>query len=272
MAKHFPLRASLSSIKNQNSKEKSDVLQNGETMKLYPAIDIKGGQCVRLRQGQFHDVEVYSHIPAKVAGFWEESGASFIHIVDLDGALAGHSVNEEVIREIINAVHIPIQLGGGIRSIEDIEYILSLGAERVIIGTKAVESPEFIKEAVERFGSEKIVIGIDAKNGMVAVEGWEKVCNCNAVELALKMKEIGIRHIIYTDIMKDGMLQGPNIDYTKKLIDETNLDIIASGGVSAMHDLAALSEIGAGGVIIGKALYERKIDLRSAIDMFEKNV
>ena len=238
-------------------------------MILYPAIDIKNGQCVRLRQGQFHDVEVYSHSPANVAKEWETLGASYIHIVDLDGALAGHSVNDEVIKEIVDTVNVPIQVGGGIRTINDIEHKLNLGVSRVIIGTKAVENTQFVKEIIQRFGADKIVIGIDAKNGMVATDGWEKISQYNAVLLALSMKTLGVKTIIYTDISKDGMLQGPNIERTKEMVDVTGLNIIASGGVSSMKDLEAINGIKASGAIIGKALYERRIELDKAIALFK---
>lgn len=239
-------------------------------MRLYPAIDIRNGQCVRLRQGQFHDVEVYSHVPANVAMQWEQKGASYIHIVDLDGALAGHSVNDEVIKEIVATVSVPVQVGGGIRTIQDIEHKLNLGVSRVIIGTKAVENPKFIKEMITTFGADKIVIGIDAKNGMVAIEGWEKVSSYNAVSLALEMKEMGVSTIVYTDISKDGMLQGPNIEHTKEMVEATGLQIIASGGVSSMKDLEALNGIKVSGAIIGKALYERRIELEKATHLFEQ--
>jgi len=240
-------------------------------MKLFPAIDIKNGQCVRLRQGSFQDVLVYSEIPLKIANQWEASGASFIHIVDLDGALLGHSVNDNVIKSIVSEVKIPVQVGGGIRTIKDIENKLSLGVERVIIGTKAVKDPGFIKDAIATFGSNRIVIGIDAKDGMVAIEGWEKISSYNAVTLALEMKQCGVKTIVYTDISKDGMLQGPNITHTKEMIQITGLNIIASGGVSSLKDLEMLQEINVYGAIIGKALYENKIELRKAINMFEKN-
>lgn len=238
-------------------------------MKLFPAIDIKNGQCVRLRQGNFRDVLVYSDSPLKVAKEWEACGASYLHLVDLDGALAGHSVNEEVIKEIVSNVHIPVQLGGGIRSIKDIEQKLKLGIDRVIIGTKAVIDPGFMKEAVGIFGADRIVAGIDAKDGIVAVEGWEKYSHYNAVSLALEMKKAGVKTIVYTDIAKDGMLQGPNLHYTAEMVIETGLNIIASGGVSSLKDLETLSEINVYGAIIGKALYEKKINLRKAIALFE---
>ncbi len=239
-------------------------------MQLYPAIDIKNGQCVRLRQGQFQDVQVYSHSPVQIAKLWEEKGASYIHLVDLDGALVGYSVNDEAIKKIVENVNIPVQVGGGIRTIKDIDSKLSLGVDRVIIGTKAVDNPGFVKNAIATFGSEHIVVGIDAKNGLVAVEGWEKESNLNAISFALRMKEIGVKTIVYTDISKDGMLQGPNVETTKEMVEKTGLDIIASGGITSLKDLERVDEINAYGAIIGKALYEKRIELDKAVEMFEK--
>ena len=238
-------------------------------MQLYPAIDMKNGQCVRLRQGAFKDITIYSDAPEKVAAHWQEKGASFLHLVDLDGALAGYSVNEEVIRRIADTVSIPIEIGGGIRSGEAVERMLGLGVRRVIIGTKAVEHPEFLRDMVRTFGEEAIVAGVDAKDGMVAVEGWEKVSSLTARDLCLTMKEYGVRHIVYTDISRDGMLSGPNVEATRKLTEETGLDIIASGGVSCMEDLKCLHEAGIRGAIIGKALYENRIDLAEAVKLYE---
>lgn len=240
-------------------------------MKLFPAIDIKNGQCVRLKQGKFEDALVYSDIPLKIAKQWEACGASFIHIVDLDGALAGHSMNEEVIKDIVSKVNIPIQVGGGIRTFKDIENKLALGVERVIIGTKAVKDPNFVSEAISTFGSERIVVGIDAKDGMVAIEGWEQVSDFQAVSLAMKMKKCGVETIVYTDISKDGMLQGPNIEHTKMLTEATGINIIASGGISSIKDLEMLKDINVYGAIIGKALYENRIDLKTAVKMFENS-
>ena len=238
-------------------------------MQLYPAIDMKNGQCVRLRQGAFKDITIYSDAPEKVAAHWQEKGASFLHLVDLDGALAGYSVNEEVIRRIADTVSIPIEIGGGIRSKEAVERMLDLGVRRVIIGTKAAEHPEFLRDMVRTFGEEAIVAGVDAKDGMVAVEGWEKVSSLTASDLCLTMKENGVRHIVYTDISRDGMLSGPNVEATRKLTEETGLDIIASGGVSCMEDLKCLHEAGIRGAIIGKALYENRIDLAEAVRLYE---
>lgn len=238
-------------------------------MQLYPAIDMKNGQCVRLRQGAFKDITIYSDAPEKVAAHWQEKGASFLHLVDLDGALAGYSVNEEVIRRIADTVSIPIEIGGGMRSKEAVERMLDLGVRRVIIGTKAAEHPEFLRDMVRTFGEEAIVAGVDAKDGMVAVEGWEKVSSLTASDLCLTMKEYGVRHIVYTDISRDGMLSGPNVEATRKLTEETGLDIIASGGVSCMEDLKCLHEAGIRGAIIGKALYENRIDLAEAVRLYE---
>ncbi|SEU29723.1 1-(5-phosphoribosyl)-5-[(5-phosphoribosylamino)methylideneamino] imidazole-4-carboxamide isomerase [Lacrimispora sphenoides] len=239
-------------------------------MQLYPAIDLKDGQCVRLKQGEFKEITVYSQKPEEVAALWQSQGATFLHLVDLDGALAGRSVNEKVIKKIADTVSMPIEIGGGIRSEEAIESMLSLGVARVIIGTKAVENPEFIRDMVKKFGQDRIVAGVDAKDGMVAVEGWEKISGITASELCNRMREYGVRHIVYTDISRDGMLTGPNVEYTKKLTEETGMDIIASGGMSSMEDLRQLYRAGVRGAIIGKALYEKRIDLKEAIKAFEK--
>lgn len=241
-------------------------------MQLYPAIDIRNGQCVRLRQGLFQETQIYSSHPLKVAKSFEEQGATFIHMVDLDGALMGYSVNDDVFKEITSNVKIPIQVGGGIRTIKDIEHKLNLGVSRVIIGTKAVENPAFVKEALMTFGADRIVVGIDAKEGMVAVEGWERVSNINAVELAVSMKNIGVRTVVYTDISKDGMLAGPNVEATQILSETSGLDVIASGGVSSLKDLEKIATSGIHGAIIGKALYENKVNLAKAVGLFEKKV
>ncbi|MEY8337247.1 1-(5-phosphoribosyl)-5-[(5-phosphoribosylamino)methylideneamino]imidazole-4-carboxamide isomerase [Lachnospiraceae bacterium 62-35] len=239
-------------------------------MQLYPAIDIKNGKCVRLTQGLFDNVKVYSDSPVEMAVLWKKRGASFLHLVDLDGALEGRSVNETVIREIVDKTGLPVEIGGGIRSREAVEHMLSLGVSRVIIGTRAVEQPEFMKELVEDFGTERIAAGVDARDGMAAVQGWETVSSVSALDLCLKMKEYGIKYVIYTDISRDGMLSGPNVESTRNLTEKTGLNIIASGGVASIEDLNALEEAGIRGAIIGKALYEGRIDLREAVRLFEK--
>lgn len=238
-------------------------------MRLYPAIDIKNGQCVRLKKGLFNEVTVYSEHPEQIAQQFEAAGARFIHTVDLDGALKGRSVNAETIRKIVAGVSIPVQLGGGIRTLENIQDALELGISRVIIGTKAVEQPTFIREAIDRFGADRIVVGIDAKDGKAAVEGWAKLSEQTALDLALAMKEIGVRTLVYTDISKDGMLSGPNVTQTKLLSDQTGMDIIASGGMSCMQDLDRIHAAGIHGAIIGKALYEKQINLQEAVSRYE---
>ena len=238
-------------------------------MQLYPAIDLKDGKSVRLKQGEFKEITVYCDEPYKVARYFEENGASFIHLVDLDGALEGHSVNEETIKKIVASVNIPCELGGGIRTMEDIERVLSYGVNRVIIGTKAVKDPSFVEEAVKKFGADKIVVGVDAKNGMVAIEGWEKVSDKSALSMCLSMKEMGVCNIVYTDISKDGMLMGPNVSMTQELTEKTGMNIIASGGVSSMEDLRNLNNAGIKGAIIGKAIYENRVTVKEAVDEFE---
>ncbi len=238
-------------------------------MRLYPAIDIKNGQCVRLRQGVFEDTTVYANEPYQVAEEFEADGAKFLHIVDLDGALRGTGANDEALKKIVENVNIPVEIGGGIRTMQDIEHRLNLGVTRVILGTKAVESPDFVKEAVERFGADKIVVGIDAKDGMVAIKGWETISNVDAVTLALSMKDLGVKTIIYTDISKDGMLCGPNFVQTARMVEITGMDIVASGGVSCMNDLIQLEKIGVEGAILGKAIYEKRVDLKEAAARFE---
>lgn len=239
-------------------------------MRIYPAIDIKEGQCVRLQQGRFDSVTVYNDNPIEVAEKWVNSGATYIHIVDLDGARLGKSFTNEIIKKIIDTYDIPIQTGGGIRNMRDIEEKINIGVSRVIIGTAAVKTPELVKEAVNIYG-DKIAVGIDASNGMVAVEGWENVSNINAIELCLKMKKYGVKTIIYTDISKDGMMKGPNIDSTKEIIEKTKLDIIASGGISNVNDIENVNNIHASGLIIGKALYKGLIDLKDVIKTFERS-
>lgn len=240
-------------------------------MQLYPAIDLKDGRCVRLSQGRFDEAKIYSDTPSQVAALWEEKGASYLHLVDLDGAAEGRRANGPCIRQIVRRVHIPVQLGGGVRSLRDIEEALALGVSRVIIGTRAAEEPEFVRKAVERFGAERIAAGIDARDGMVAVRGWEKLSQVTAGELAGRMREAGVQTIIYTDISRDGMLCGPNVEATKKLQETAGIDVIASGGVSSIEDLRRLYEAGIQGAIIGKALYERRIDLAAAIQEFQMN-
>lgn len=238
-------------------------------MQIYPAVDIKNGKCVRLKQGNFDAVTVYEQNPVIAAKKWIEKGATYLHIVDLDGAKEEISENEQIIAEIAKLSDVPVQTGGGVRSLKDIERKLQKGVSRVILGTVAVRQPELVKQAVEKFGSDKIVVGIDAKEGYVAIAGWEEISNVSALDLCLKMKEYGVKTIVYTDIAKDGMMSGINLEATKELIEKTGMYIIASGGISNMADLENVQKINAHGVIIGKALYQQTLDLKQVIKKFE---
>ncbi len=237
-------------------------------MLIYPAIDLKDGQCVRLIQGKVEHKIVYSDDPGAIARQFAESGAEFIHVVDLDGAFEGVSRNREAIAQIAAAVDIPFQVGGGIRSFEDVKATLEMGAARVIIGTKALKDPDFITELLDRHGPAHIVLGIDAHDGMVAVEGWVKKSDMNAVDFGQQMRLLGIEQAVYTDITKDGLLTGPNFEATKEMAQKTGLKIIASGGVSSLDDvkrLKSLEKYGVNGIIIGKAIYDERLDLKEAI-------
>ncbi len=236
-------------------------------MLVIPAIDLKNGVCVRLEQGLMDKDTVFNDNPAEQALAWQRQGAELLHIVDLDGAFAGEPKNRSAIEAIIKAISIPAQLGGGIRDIATIEAYLSLGLSRVIIGTAAQRNPELVREACLKFPG-RIVVGIDAKNGMVAVQGWAELTDITAVELARKFEDCGVAAIIYTDISRDGMLQGPNLEATKALAEAVNIPIIASGGVSSLQDienLMAIEQSGVSGVITGKAVYTGAIKLAEAI-------
>ena len=236
-------------------------------MIIYPAIDIKGGKCVRLIQGKAERQTVYSEDPVEIAQQWKAKGARFLHVVDLDGAFYGRSQNEGIIKEIIKRVNIPVQVGGGIRSMERIVHLMEeVGAGRVILGTAAIENPALVEQAVSRFGA-SIAVGIDARNSRVATRGWVEECDVTPVELGKRVKEMGVQIIIYTDILRDGTLEGPNIPSTMEMVEKTGLNVIASGGVSSLEHIAQLKSIGVAGVIIGKALYSGKIDLKQALKL-----
>lgn len=236
-------------------------------MIVIPAIDLKDGQCVRLEQGLMERDTVFCDSPAEQALTWQNQGAELLHLVDLNGAFAGEPKNRSSIEEIVRSVSIPTQLGGGIRDIQTIEAYLSLGISRVILGTAAQRNPELVKEACRLFPG-RIVVGIDAKDGLVAVQGWAEVTDISARELAKKFEGFGVAAVIYTDISRDGMLIGPNIDATRALAEAVAIPIIASGGVSKMADIEALmaiEESGVVGVITGKAIYTGAIRLADAI-------
>jgi phosphoribosylformimino-5-aminoimidazole carboxamide ribotide isomerase len=241
-------------------------------MIVIPAIDLKGGRCVRLEQGLMEKDTVFNDNPGAQAAEWQRQGGELLHIVDLDGAFAGEPKNRTAIESIVKSVTIPTQLGGGIRDIATIEAYLSLGIGRVIIGTAAQRNPEFVQEACQKFPG-KIVVGIDAKNGMVAVQGWAEVTGVTATDLAKKMEGYGVSAIIYTDISRDGMMQGPNIEATKALAVSISIPVIASGGLSSLKDienLMAIESSGVTGVITGKAIYSGAINLAEAIALTKR--
>lgn len=237
-------------------------------MLIIPAIDLKEGKCVRLKQGQMEKSTVFSENPAEMARKWVNLGAQRLHLVDLDGAFAGKPVNESAIKSIVSEVgaDIPIQLGGGIRNLDTVEKFINSGVDSVIIGTAAVTHPGFLHEACFAFPGQ-IVVGLDAKDGDVAINGWAKLTGHNVIELAQKFEEYGVESIIYTDIGRDGMLSGVNIEATVKLSESLKIPVVASGGVSSIDDIKALCDvanIGIRGVITGTAIYEGTLDFEAA--------
>jgi len=238
-------------------------------MIVIPAIDLKEGKCVRLEQGLMEKDTVYSDNPAEMARHWQAEGGELLHLVDLDGAFAGVPKNREAIQAIVAAVDIPTELGGGIRDLETIEAYLSLGIDRVILGTVAKENPALVGEACRRFPG-RIVVGIDAKGGLVAVRGWAEMTEKKAIDLAREMEGLGVTAIIYTDIARDGMMQGPNLEATAALAEAISIPVIASGGVSSLDDIRNLLKIeasGIEGVITGKAIYTGSLNLREAVEL-----
>ncbi len=236
-------------------------------MLLIPAIDLKGGKCVRLRQGRMEDDTVFSDDPVAMAGRWVEAGARRLHLVDLDGAFAGKPVNAGVIGEIAKAFpDLPIQVGGGIRDEETIDTYLDCGVQYVIIGTKAVNAPHFVGDVCAEFPGH-IIVGLDARDGKVAIDGWSKLSNHDVIDMAQHFERDGVEAIIYTDISRDGMMQGVNVEATRKLAQSIQIPVVASGGVTNLDDIKALKEgegDGIMGAILGRALYEGTIDLAEA--------
>ncbi|NWF52316.1 MAG: 1-(5-phosphoribosyl)-5-[(5-phosphoribosylamino)methylideneamino]imidazole-4-carboxamide isomerase [Nitrospirae bacterium] len=240
-------------------------------MIIIPAIDLKDGQCVRLFQGKRDAVTKYSNDPADTAKQWESCGAELLHIVDLDGAFTGRPKNLEAIIKIRNAVNIPIQLGGGVRSFDIINKIFSAGIDRVIIGTAAIQDPKFLNRSCSKYHN-RILVGIDAKDGMLAIKGWKEITTVKAVELAKSLEIEGIGGIVYTDITRDGTLSGPNITAIKNIVENVKTPVIAAGGVCNIEDIKKLVEIkGLWGVITGKAIYEGTLDLKEAIKFVKSN-
>ena len=236
-------------------------------MIIFPAIDLRDGKCVRLLRGDFAKETVYSSNPEDVALRWVREGAEYLHVVDLDGALAGKPQNTEVIKKILSSVQIPIEVGGGIRTLETIENTLELGVKRVILGSVAVQNRSLVKEACQRY-RDRVVVGLDAKDGITVIDGWGVSGGIPAVELAKELASFGLKTIIYTDISRDGTLSGVNIEATSKLAIESGVDIIASGGVKSLEDIHALKKRevdGIVGVIAGKSIYEGTLSLSEAI-------
>lgn len=233
-------------------------------MILFPAIDIRDGKCVRLIQGDYDQEIIYNDSPTAMALEWEKQGADYIHVVDLDGAKTGNSLNREAIQAIAKSVSIPVQVGGGIRTMEIIDAHIESGVSRVIIGTAAIQDKPFLKKAVEKYG-DKIAVSIDARKGFVATDGWTETSDVLAVDLLNELEGIGVKTVIYTDILKDGMMQGPNFHELEMMDKASSIDIVASGGVSTEEDIVQLSELDLYGAIIGKALYEGKISLEKIV-------
>lgn len=231
-------------------------------MQILPAIDLRGGKCVNLVQGIAAEETVFSDAPLEMALRWQAEGAEYLHLVDLDGAFQGAPANLQIVSEIVDALDIPVQLGGGIRDLVQLEAVLRLGLDRAILGTAALKVPDFVQQACAAHGA-RVAVGIDARDGKVATDGWLAVSEKPAVDFARELT--AVQTLIYTDIKSDGMLKGPNVDATAAVIDAVSADVIGSGGVTSLEDVAALKRIGASGAIIGRALYTGAISLRDAI-------
>ena len=238
-------------------------------MLILPAIDLRGGQCVRLRQGDYTQETVFGDDPAAMARRWVEQGAKYLHLVDLDGARAGRPVNGDGVRRIVAAAGVPSQLGGGLRSEADLAEALRWGVERVILGTRAFQSPEWLEGVCRRFPG-RVCLGIDARAGRVAVEGWRHVSDCTALDLARRCADWPLAAIVYTDISRDGMLKGPNVEATAELAAAIRVPVLASGGVTTLDDVARLARRSLYGCVIGRALYEGRLDLAAAITLARK--
>lgn len=243
-------------------------------LELFPAIDIKDGQCVRLYQGDMDRSTVFSDNPGAQAKAFEEAGARWLHVVDLNGAFAGNPVNADAVQSIVESINIPVQLGGGIRNLETISYWLMMGVKRVILGTAALKDPDMVKEACREFPGQ-IVVGIDAKDGKVATDGWANVTEVNAVDLAHQFEGMGVMAIIYTDIARDGAMMGPNLKTTGELAEAIRVPVIASGGISSLDDVRSLKTLankGVAGMITGRALYDGAFTIKEALQVLGERV
>ena len=234
-------------------------------MEVIPAIDLRGGRCVRLRQGDFDRETVFSDDPVAMARHWQQQGGQRLHVVDLDGAAGGEPAHLEVISAIVAALDIPVQVGGGIRSAGTARAWLDAGVQRVVIGTAAVRNPEMVREVCQRHGSERVVVSIDARDGMVALQGWTEASEVSVLELARGMPQLGVVRLLYTDIARDGMLTGPDVPTNAQLVRETGMAVLASGGVSSVEDIRSLVPAGVEGTIVGRALYTGAVRLPDAV-------
>ena len=234
-------------------------------VEVIPAIDLRGGKCVRLYQGDYAREQVFSDDPVAVALRWRQEGAPRLHIVDLDGAASGHPANLDAIHRIAAAVGVPVQVGGGVRSLETAQRLLDAGVGRVVLGTVAVEQPDLVRQAIHALGAERVAVGVDARDGRVAVRGWKEQSSVDALDLIARMDALGVRCFIYTDIARDGTLTEPNVDAIAQVVARAKGDVIASGGVSRIEHVARLAGVGAAGCIIGKALYTGDISLPEAL-------
>jgi len=238
-------------------------------MILYPAIDIRGGRCVRLIEGDFSRETTYDSDPSAAARRWVESGAEWLHVVDLDGAVEGRPVNSKAVAQIRATVDVPIQLGGGLRLLTDLEDAFEAGVDRAILGTVALRDPELVISAVARW-DDRIAVALDARDGRLATDGWLGQTDTSAVEVAQRLVQRHVRHFVYTDIRRDGTLSGPNLEGLTELVEEIDADVIASGGISSLEDIEAVANVGARGAIIGRALYDGRIDLAAAVALFQR--
>jgi phosphoribosylformimino-5-aminoimidazole carboxamide ribotide isomerase len=241
-------------------------------MLIIPAIDLKDGRCVRLQQGEMERETLFSDHPEEMARHWESLGGQLLHIVDLDGAVAGRPQNEAAVKHILQSVAIPLELGGGIRNLDTIERYLSLGVNRVVLGTIAHKQPALLEDACKKFPG-RIVVGIDARDGMVAVEGWKETTAMRTADLVKTIGHKGVEAIIFTDIKRDGMMSGPNFESTRAMAEATRIPVIASGGVTTLdhiRELLRLESCGVGGIIIGRALYEGSINLKDALALVDE--
>ena len=234
-------------------------------MEVIPAIDLKNGRCVRLFQGDFNQETVFSDDPLAMALSWQEQGAHRLHVVDLDGAIQGKPTHLDVISAIVHALDIPIQVGGGIRDIAAADAWLGVGVDRVVIGTAAVRDPDMVVEACKKHGRQRVVVSVDAKEGLVALHGWKEASNVTVLELANQMADIGVVRLLYTDIARDGALTGPDFEGNKLLAEESGLAVLASGGIASVQHIKELLPTGVEGVIVGRALYTGAVDLAEAV-------